>query len=176
MKVGVEGLADLDRALAEMKKATAVNTSRRGMETALQPVLDAAKAKVPVRKGNLRSSLGIGKSVKRGTEQVADSRMAGVLAMYVGPVVEGIKAGGKKWQRYIARHAHLVEFGTGPRVQKTTGRYVGRAPAQPFLRPAWDENKAAVLKSLAAHLWTEITKSQARTAKAAARAAAKAGK
>lgn len=35
--------------------------------------------------------------------------------------------------------AHLLEFGTTERTQKTTGRYTGRMPAQPFMRPALDE-------------------------------------
>lgn len=35
--------------------------------------------------------------------------------------------------------SHLLEFGTTDRTQKTTGRFTGRMPAQPFLRPALDE-------------------------------------
>ena len=33
--------------------------------------------------------------------------------------------------------ARWFEFGTAPRVQKTTGRAVGRITAQPFFYPAW---------------------------------------
>lgn len=33
--------------------------------------------------------------------------------------------------------AHWFEFGTGERVQKTTGRRTGRMPATPFFWPGW---------------------------------------
>lgn len=39
-------------------------------------------------------------------------------------------------------HAHLNEFGTGPRFHKETGKAVGSMPATPFMRPALDENEA----------------------------------
>lgn len=37
-----------------------------------------------------------------------------------------------------ARHAHLVEYGTGGRRQKTTGRYTGRMPQFAPMRKAAD--------------------------------------
>jgi hypothetical protein len=42
-------------------------------------------------------------------------------------------------RRPFSRLGHLVEFGTAPRTQQTTGRYTGRMPANPFMRPALDE-------------------------------------
>lgn len=39
------------------------------------------------------------------------------------------------------RLAHLIEFGTRPRIQKKTGRYTGVMPAKPFVRPAVDQSK-----------------------------------
>jgi hypothetical protein len=33
--------------------------------------------------------------------------------------------------------SHWFEFGTGPRYQKTTGRYTGRMPATPFFYLGW---------------------------------------
>jgi len=58
-----------------------------------------------------------------------------------------------------APHAHLVEFGTGPRklkkphYAKLGGNWVwvestGSAPAKPFFRPAVDEHKQEVLKAM----------------------------
>lgn len=35
------------------------------------------------------------------------------------------------------QRAHWFEFGTGERVQKTTGRRTGRMPATPFFWPGW---------------------------------------
>ena len=58
-----------------------------------------------------------------------------------------------------APHAHLVEFGTGPRTLKKPhyaqikGNWVmvehtGSMPAKPFFRPAVDENKQETLKAM----------------------------
>jgi len=55
-----------------------------------------------------------------------------------------------------APHAHLVEYGTGPRYQKKTGRYTGQMPARPFFRPAWDENKDRVLKKIVEELEEKV--------------------
>ncbi len=49
-------------------------------------------------------------------------------------------------------HAHLVEFGTGPRYQKKTGKYTGNMPAKPFFRPAWVRNKNKVLNNIVQEL------------------------
>lgn len=59
-----------------------------------------------------------------------------------------------------APHAHLVEFGTGPRKLKEptpfeiapgqwiTLKHTGSAPAKPFLRPALDENQVEILREM----------------------------
>ena len=41
-----------------------------------------------------------------------------------------------------SKHAHLVEYGTGPRRQKKTGRYTGVMPETAPFRSAFDENEA----------------------------------
>ena len=41
-------------------------------------------------------------------------------------------------------HAHLVEFGTAPRTTKS-GASRGSMPARPFMRPAVDENRYAII-------------------------------
>ena len=69
-----------------------------------------------------------------------------------------------------AYHAHLVEFGTGPRYHES-GRYVGEMPAQPFLRPAFDAEAAPSLDRLKPILASEIEKAVSRRAARAARAA-----
>jgi HK97 gp10 family phage protein len=44
--------------------------------------------------------------------------------------------------------AHWIEFGTVGRVQKSTGRYVGRMPATPFMRPSSEQTKPKYLGEL----------------------------
>ncbi len=60
----------------------------------------------------------------------------------------------------IGSHAHLVEFGTGPRTLKKpvpfeispgewiTLKHTGSMPATPFFRPAIDENQREVLEKM----------------------------
>lgn len=54
-------------------------------------------------------------------------------------------------RRPFSSLTHLLEFGTGPRVQKTTGRSTGSMPAQPFMRPALEE----MTPSLVEKIWTK---------------------
>ena len=59
--------------------------------------------------------------------------------------------------RKKAPHAYMVEHGTGERIGKRgkyRGRRFGRMPAQPFMRPAWNENKERVLQGIARDLGT----------------------
>ena len=69
---------------------------------------------------------------------------------------------------HIDTLAHLVEFGTGPRFQKS-GRYTGSVAPQPMLQPAWDMHKSQILEGLGKRLWDEIEKTMARRAKRAAK-------
>ena len=53
--------------------------------------------------------------------------------------------------RKKAPHAYLVEHGSGERVIKSgrlRGKPLGKMPRQPFMRPAWNENKARVLQQI----------------------------
>lgn len=42
-----------------------------------------------------------------------------------------------------------IEFGTGERVQKTTGRHVGRMPAQPHIFPTFRAKRKAIRRKMA---------------------------
>jgi len=65
-------------------------------------------------------------------------RLINVTVMENGAVKAeiGLPGGRHPWF-----HGLFVERGTGPRVQKTTGRRTGSMPARPFLRPAFDTEK-----------------------------------
>lgn len=55
------------------------------------------------------------------------------------------------------RHAHFVEFGTGPRYH-ASGKYVGEMPAMPYMRPAFDTTRDTVRSTIATKLGDEIEK------------------
>lgn len=154
----LKGGKELDAALQELAKTTAKRLARKSMADALDPVLDAAKALAPVGPtGNLKDGVAI--SHRLNPSQAADAPREGqhVLHMYVGS---------------NSPHAHLVEFGTGPRRHKS-GKFVGVMPANPWMRPAWDGKSGEVLKRLIDALRAQI---EAFAARAAKRAARKAGK
>ena len=157
MSLKLEGVKDLDKALKAMATTTAKGTARRAMQKALEPVAEAARAGAPRASGKLIESIGV--SAKLTKRQAKLSRKAvgkDELTMHVGAT---------------GRHAHLVEFGTGPRYHKKSGKFVGVMPPQPFMRPAWDANRQGVLGSLADHLSSEISKTLARSAARKARKA-----
>lgn len=52
--------------------------------------------------------------------------------------------------KVIAPHAHLVEFGTGPRFHKSTGKYVGEMPANPFFARGRNKSRSQVAAVLPA--------------------------
>jgi HK97 gp10 family phage protein len=161
--IRIEGMADLDRALRELSQSTARGIGRRAAEKALEPVAAAAKAAAPRGAGagkHYADSIGVASKLK--PSQAREARAEGgvpsrdVLVRYVGS---------------SAPHAHLIEFGTGPRHQKN-GKFTGVMPPHPHMRVAWDANGNRVLELLTAGLREELDKTLARIAKRAAKAGA----
>lgn len=153
MKLKIEGSGDIERALAELPRGTAKGLMRRAMKKALQPVAEAADA----------SPFAIAVTSKLVASQRRDAgtdRGPNLITLYVGPV----QSDGSH-----APHAHLYEFGTGPRFHAETGKYVGVQLADPFLRPAWDANRDSMLAILRREIWIEIEKTLARAARKAAK-------
>ena len=71
-------------------------------------------------------------------------------------------------------HAHLVEFGTGPRYDPN-GAYRGVMPADPFFRGAWDSKKKTALGLLQQELWRALEKAAKLLAKKAIKGTLTAG-
>ncbi|MBO9437334.1 hypothetical protein J7354_01545 [Sulfitobacter sp. R18_2] len=146
----VSGFRQIEKALAQLPRGTSKGVARRAMKKELKPVLDMAEAFWPGSGDAFRITSAIKSS------QRADSyaeRGPSVTNMFVGS---------------FEPQAHLLEFGTGPRYQKS-GKYVGSINPTPMLQPAWDANKHKMLEGLGARLWDEIEKTVARRAKRAAK-------
>jgi HK97 gp10 family phage protein len=143
----VEGLADLQRALKELPKATGKNALRRALLKAAEPIAeDAAKAAPddPATAGfDLHTSVVSGTKLSR--RQRRQHRKQGEVEAFVGagPLPQ----------------AHLNEFGSS------------HQRPQPFMRPAWEANKEKAVKSIADDLAGEIEKARKRLARKAARVA-----
>ena len=162
---GGQSLADGLRALGEFGSERISRAAmKRAMVKALEPVRDAAIAKAPKGgDGDLAKSIVISSRLtRRQKRNYPTMSSAGwdkvklLQTVFVGP-----GAGGS--------HGVLVEFGTQER-EHANGKSVGRAAAQPFMRPAWEQNKTQVLTTFQGFAWREIAKSTERIRRKQARA------
>jgi hypothetical protein len=154
MKLTIQGAGDIERALGAMARGTSKGVMRRAMKKSLKPVAEAAEA----------SPFAIAVTSKLAASQRGSARKdrgPSLISLYVGPV----QSDGSH-----APHAQLYEFGTKARYHIKTGKYVGVQMADPFMRPAWDENRDQVLKILRREVWIEIEKTLARAARKAGKA------
>jgi HK97 gp10 family phage protein len=140
----IEGLRELADAMAEeLPKATATNVVKRALGRAADPIEQDAQQAAPHLTGKLQRSFTTSSKLSphQRTVTVKESR----VEVYVGPaaLVQAITS----------------EFGTAH-----------QAP-QPFMRPAWDNNKRAALDSIKEDLADEIDKARDRIARKALKAA-----
>lgn len=173
--VKIEGLRELEQALAELPKATAKATLRRVLKKAADPIYRDAKARAPSRPADADPKYYGGKVQDVGGKRV---RVGGKLRR--PGTDEALVQSGTKLTRNQARTARkegkdfaehyvgsrdpiarLIEFGTS------------EMPAHPVFRPAWEANKGKALEIIGDELGDEIEKSRKRLAAKAARLAAK---
>lgn len=144
----LEGFQDVMRRMRSLQKKARGRLLRKAVTAASRLILRAAKAKVSRRTGLLRKSLGI---------KVKTYRRSGVVVGVIGPR-SGFKRqvtlpDGSQELENPTVIAHLVEKGRRAVAVKTKkvlatgktifGRQVRAVPARPFMRPAFDSNKAA---------------------------------
>lgn len=176
----VQGIDELEASLSDLGKRLGRNVLERSLRRAAAPMLAKAKDFAAYDEGDLEGSLKIarqtvsdpGKAAFAATLASGGDRSAAQAALRTayreqgGAVVDlvlgpDLADGGS--------HAHLVEFGTGPRYQDD-GSFVGEMPAQPFLRPAFDAEAGPTIERLKPILAAEIDKAAQRRAARAARA------
>jgi len=146
-RVRVEGLKDLDKALSQLKTATAKGVARKILMKAAQPIADAGQANAPLGPtGNLKGSYGVGTKLTRR-------------------------------QRKLHKKQSPVEVFAGPNDPAAIQTEFGNEhqTAEAHLRPAWDANKEKALDIIATELGGEIDKAAQRAARRAERLARKMG-
>jgi HK97 gp10 family phage protein len=157
------GLADLERAMDNLSKSAGKGVLTRSLKKAGTPMMELARSAVPTDKGSLAASMAISTKLakrQKGLARKFDTKSS--VQMYIGPSYDLGKGG---------RHGHLVEFGTKPHINKgkfAGSQHPGTAP-QPFMRPAWDSDQAALMDRLGKELWAELEKANVRAAKKAAK-------
>jgi HK97 gp10 family phage protein len=140
-KVDVEGLRELDAALGELGKSAGKAVLRRVGKKALKPVVEKARAIVPVDKGNLRDSIVVGTKLTKRQKRLNSRRVdRATIEVFAGANSPGDVA---------------QEFGTVD------------LPPQPYMRPAWASEKNEVLNIVKRDLGEEIIKTAKRAAKRA---------
>lgn len=152
--VHVEGLRELEKALAELPKATGKAVLRRVLKKNAGPMAAAAKAAAPDDPAtggkDLKSTIGVGTRLSKRQaglhrKMFRDDRASVEMFVGAGPLPQ----------------AHLQEFGT-----------VNHGP-QSFMRPAWDNGQRPLLDGIARDLGSEIDRAAKRLARKQARLAAK---
>lgn len=150
--VKLEGFKELEAELAKLATpATRKASARRALRKAAEPMVGVAQGLAPRGETNtLAPSIMIGTRLSKRQsglhrKMFRDDRAAVEMFVGAGPLSS----------------AHTQEFGTRNHI------------AQPFLRPAWDQEQRPMLDRLKAELWADIQKAVARAERRAARLAAK---
>lgn len=152
----VSGFREIEKALAQLPAGTAKGVSRRAMKKELAPVAMMANAFWP----------GSDNDVFRVSSRISSSQRSSSKAPRGRSVVNMFV--GANYGQGGAPHAHLIEWGTGPRYT-SAGAFRGSVAPQPMLQPAWDAHKRKILEGLGKRMWDEISKTVERRAKRAAR-------
>lgn len=118
-------MKEIQRKLRKMESRLRKRIVRRSLRRGIKPIREAAKAKAP-RGTRAKESKPLHKTIV--TRSQRRRRGRDEISVKVTHTQDGA-------------HAHLVEHGTGPRYMPD-GKYVGEMPAQPYMRPAYDANKA----------------------------------
>ncbi|MBP7704198.1 MAG: hypothetical protein KA105_02795 [Caulobacter sp.] len=151
--IKVEGLADLDRALGELPKATALNVLRRVGVAALEPMRAEAARLAPddpaTSATDLKDNIVVTSRRPRGRGRKESS-----VEVFMGPDAS---------VPFVARKGVQQEFGN-----------VNHGP-QPFMRPSYEAEKRPTVTRVAESLGEEIEKARVRAAKRQARLIKKVG-
>lgn len=177
----LEGFAELDAKLAALPDRIAKGAAVRGMKKASRVIADDQER---LANPGLRDTIVVKAKARNLTglaEFGAVLGSGGSRREAVGALRGARRDRGSEGTRVTVRIgstsplAHLFEFGTAPRTQKTTGRYTGIMPAEPFVRPSFDNNKEAALAAIKREITVEIGKSTARLERRASKLAAASG-
>ena len=143
VSVKLEGFKEFDKFLKELPEQPLRRATRGALKASAKPIVKAAKDNLKAHKhtGKLRKSIK-SQSLKKGR---------GAVVVVVGPTKD-------------APHAHLVEFGTGPR-QTKDGKSTGQMPAIGFLRRATDTRKREQQTILRKELGIRIEKEAVKVAR-----------
>lgn len=155
----IVGAQELEAALNALGQDRLIKaTNRRALLAAAKPAVATARRLAPKDTGRMADKVDVSSTLSRRQRRGGGYRSnPNVAHVFIGAAPRG--------------PAVLDEFGTGPRYHKRTRKFVGATPAQPFMRPAWEQHKNQILDDYADELWIQIEKSAKRLARRQAKAA-----
>ena len=156
LNTSVEGLAELDKALSELGAELGYKTLRTAGRRAMKPVLDAARAGANEDTGELKQSIAITVKKGRGARGKGGDTAADIS---VGATRRSISVRNEDGTR-SRKELSMINIKAGAQEYGTKNQQ-----AQPFLRPALDNNANTVLNSLKTELATAIEKAAKKVAK-----------
>lgn len=186
IKAQLEGLPELLKSMDGLKPALKNRILRKALKKGSTIILKAARSKVPVDTGILKKSLGVkDKTYPSGVVIALVGPRMEFSKNKKGQTKRGWKRTkaqevGRAKGRDPLNYAHHIEFGVrahslgkGSKLARkgTGGQDVQHGaghpgiPAQPFLRPALDENKAKVMQEMARVIKEELAREAQRLAK-----------
>ena len=189
--IALTGFKELERELEKLSKGMARGALTRAGVKSMAPMAVLAAGLAPVDTGELSGSIVVSAKAKGAGASVGKAAFAAAMRSGLGkgaavaalrdarravdggqgaPFVELFMGPTQAGTKEDAIKRIVQEFGSGPRYHKKTGKFVGISPPHPYMRPAWDQDRMAMLERLKRDLWAEVQKSVAR---ASARAAAK---
>jgi len=129
--VKIEGLTNLKQKIEEKRKEIGA-VFEKDLNEGADRVVASAKSKTPVLSGNLRNAIGKNEVRERG----------GKYSVYVGIQINEIFTKADGW------YARMQEYGTS------------KMKAQPYLRPAFNEQKAQINNEIVSDLKEVIKESK----------------
>jgi HK97 gp10 family phage protein len=134
--VKLEGLREVKAALQRLRATTETSIIKQVLSARAEPIAETARRLAPVEHGDLRDGIVVSDRLTARQRGLHQKRGPNEVEVFVG-------AGPHP-------QAHLQEFGTS------------HHPAQPFMRPAWDQHKEKALEGIVADFWAAIKKALAR--------------
>jgi HK97 gp10 family phage protein len=145
--IGLKGGKEIQDFLNTLAPKLEANIMRSALRAGAKVILEEAKQNVPVSSGDLRDSLRVSTSSKKGL------------------VTASVKAGNKKvW------YSRLVEFGTAPHSIRARSGFLNfggiftksvehpGSKAKPFLRPAFDSRSNQAIEAIGLHIGKRLNK------------------
>ncbi|WP_444883523.1 HK97-gp10 family putative phage morphogenesis protein [Microbulbifer sp. PSTR4-B] len=141
-KFQVDGFADLNKALLDLGPRTGSKVLRRAGRRAMAPVEDAMRRGAKKDSGDLQDSIGMASSSSKGKSADRIARIT------VGPIKKTSGKGeDKRSLNNLNQKAIAQEYGNA------------KQSAQPFIRPALENNQQKVINSLIDEFAKELLKS-----------------